>query len=235
MMPDVCDNPVPAVICCCGLGENLEKCQRDFAEKAVESGAAVFCFDFFGGCDNSRSGGEMTEMSVFTEMDDLRTVIRGLSDRSEINANQLFLMGESQGGFVAGAVAPEYADQIRGLLLYYPGFCIPEMAGIAYESEDEVPDRFTVAGWEVGKKYFQGIFGYPVYQVIRGYRGPVLIFHGENDEIVDVSYSMRAANVYENAKLITLPWEGHGFSPAGNRKAAEFSCRFIREHCFNRG
>lgn len=100
---------------------------------------------------------------------------------------------------------------------------------------EEVPDRFTILGQEVGKKYYQGVFGYPIYQVIRGYKGLVLIFHGENDEIVDISYSMRAVKAYENAKLVALPWKGHGFSAAGSRKAAEFSCRFIREHCRNRG
>lgn len=228
--PDAPAEPMPTVICCNGLGDNMAKCENNFAAPLAAKGIASFCFDFYGGSADSQSGGDMREMSVFTEMEDLRHVISSLLKNPKVDPEQIFLMGESQGGFVAAAVAPEYADSIRGLILYYPGFCIPDMAVLDYGSPEGVPEHFTLLGQELGPAYYRDVFGYPIYHVIAGYHGPVLLFQGDSDLVVDPSYSRRAAKVYDHAKLVTFPWEGHGFSSLGIRRAAELSSHFVLEN-----
>lgn len=62
----------------------------------------AYCFDFYGGCKGSKSGGSMLEMSIFTERDDLSAVIGHVKTLDVVDQENLFLLGESQGGCVAG-------------------------------------------------------------------------------------------------------------------------------------
>ena len=66
------------------------------------------------------------------------------------------------------------------------------------------------------------------YQHIVGYTGPVLIVHGDADRVVDVSYGKKAAEQYQNAEIVTLPGEDHGFSGNGKITAAHLTYDFLR-------
>ena len=52
---------------------------RDFewmGEYLAANGVAAFCFDFCGGSVNSRSSMATTDMTIFTEKEDLHSVVR---------------------------------------------------------------------------------------------------------------------------------------------------------------
>lgn len=228
LLPRGLDGPLPTVVCCHGINGSYRYFRTYTGMSLAMSGFAVYCFDFHGGSDRSRSGGRMTDMSVFTERDDLHAVIDAIRALETTDRDNLFLLGESQGGFVAGITAAERAGEIRGLIEYYPALCIPLDAQVRFDAVEEIPDTYTQVGCVLSREYAAGLLDYDVYKVLPGYKGPVLIVHGEGDEIVDIAFSERAAEVYDRAKLVRLPDEPHGLTAAGKRAAARWTYAFIR-------
>jgi len=225
-VPNDVDGKVPTVILSHGFGINSDYWERT-AKSLAMSGYASYAFDFSGGGKESRSDGDMTNMSIFTEQSDLKAVIEEIKKQDFVDLDKLFLMGESQGGIVTAITAPEYNDEIKGVVLYYPAFLIPENAQKQFDSIDDVPDTVESLGHTIGKTYYKDLFNYDPYGVIGGYTGPVLIIHGDKDELVPLSYSERALQVYENAELITLEGEIHGWTADGRGVAAKEAYQFF--------
>lgn len=220
---------LPAVICSHGFGSSYRLCLSAVGERLAAAGFAVCCFDFYGGSVFSRSGGKMTEMSVFTEQSDLHAVIDRVKRLPLIDPDRIFLFGESQGGFVSAITAADRPADIRGLILWYPAFCIPDDAKRRHPTRQEIPDSYRIMGRKVGRIYSEGLYDYDVYEQIAKYEGPVLIVHGDSDRVVDLSYSKKAAACYSSSELTILPHEGHGFSRRGKAQAAARSEQFITD------
>lgn len=202
----------PVVVICHGFASSCEDTARD-AERLVAAGVTCYAFDFCGGAPQSKSDGSMLEMSVLTEMADLNAVIDGLLEEGVATEGQLYLMGESQGGLVCSLVAAERPDDVAGLALIYPALSIPDDARERFSDASEIPDEVEgLFGVTVGRTYYADVLDLDPFELIGGYEGPVLIFHGDEDDVVPVSYSECAAEVYENAELHVVEGAGHGFS-----------------------
>ena len=68
------DTAVPLIIFAHELGNN-HRSGKDYAKYFSERGAAVYIFDFRNGGYGSKSGNDMSKMSVFTERDDLAAIV----------------------------------------------------------------------------------------------------------------------------------------------------------------
>lgn len=229
LLPRGRTGPLPTVICCHGFGSSYKLCRDTMGKCFTMSGFAVYCFDFYGGSKKSRSGGSMLEMSIFTERDDLDAVIDAVWSLDCVDKNNLFLLGESQGGCVAGITAPRHRDRLKGLVLYYPAFCIPEDARKKFTRVEDIPAVSRTFKLGVGKVYNEKLLDYDIYAEIAAYDRPVLIMHGDADDVVDVSYGRRAAEVYPHARFELFPGETHGFTGRGKLRAARLSYEFFLE------
>lgn len=227
LVPQGLKGKLPTVICCHGFGSSYKQCKNSIGLSLAKSGFAVYCFDFFGGSEHSRSGGSMLDMSIFTERDDLETVICAIKKLDTTDEENLFLLGQSQGGCVAAMTAPALAGDIRAMILYYPALCIPDDARKRFKQAVDIPPVVKNFGHKVGKRYYEGLLDYDVYAALSDYTGPVLILHGDRDKMVPVSYSERAAKCYANAEFVLLPGEIHGFTAAGKRIAAKRTYDFL--------
>lgn len=145
------------------------------------------------------------EMSVKTEMEDLRSVLDGL------DYEHIFLYGISQGGLVAALTASENTYPIDGLILDFPAFSIPYQIQEMFR-EKEIPEKFEYLSNELFARYAADIMDMDPFAQIANYKGPVLIFHGDQDDIVDIGYSYQANDLYENSELVVFEGAGHGFS-----------------------
>lgn len=221
--------PLPTVICCHGFGSSYKLCKDTMGMCLAKSGYQVYCFDFYGGSKKSKSGGTMLEMSIFTEREDLSAVIDAIYDLPEVDEKHLYLLGESQGGCVAGITAPGKKDKLKAMILYYPAFCIPEDAQKKFASVDDIPQVSKTFKLDVGRIYNEKLLDYDIFEEIRHFEKPVLILHGDHDDVVDVSYGKRASEVYPNAKLKIYPGEVHGFMGKGKLKAAKDSFTFLEK------
>ncbi|MDR1885567.1 MAG: alpha/beta hydrolase [Synergistaceae bacterium] len=218
-----------AVIISHGFG-GTHASSAPYAEAFAKSGVASYIFDFCGGSDDSKSGGSMLEMSVLTEADDLNAVIDFVETLDFVDADNLFLMGRSQGGYVSALVASRRMAEVRGLVLLYPAFVIDEDMRRLRDSEDGIPERHEIMGSAVGRVYFEDALKVDIYNEIKGYGRDVLIMHGDMDETVPVSCSERAAEIYESAELVVLEGAGHGFQGTQLAWAVKKALEYIAGH-----
>ena len=182
-----------------------------YADMAYQAGFAVYSFDFCGGSVRSQSDGDFLEMSVLTEALDLEAVVEQLKLRDDIDETRVFLMGESQGAFVSAYVAGKNPDDIAGLILYYPAFVLQDDAAERVEKYGSGPRVDDVNGIKIGRIYTIDALTFDIYNIIRDYKKPVLIIHGDSDSIVPLRYSQKAVATYDDAKLVVLARAGHGF------------------------
>lgn len=227
LLPEGLGGKLPTVIVSHGLNSSGAAAKTLVGMSLAMSGFAVCVFDFWGGNRHSRSGGEMWEMSVFTEQEDLNAVIDYVQTLDSTDRNGLFLLGESQGGFVTAITAAEHPE-IKAVILYYPALCIPEDARKRHGSKENIPEREHLGASLLGRAYSESVWDYDVYSMLPAYKGPVLILHGDADKIVNISYGRRAAETYSHAEFVCLPGEVHGFTAQGKQRAAQLSYEFLQ-------
>ena len=231
-LPDHLDKKIPIVISAHGY-RGTHANNKDYAEALARQGVAVYNFDFCGGGLDSKSDGKTTEMSVLTEVNDLRSVLSHLQTLDYVDPNSVFLLGVSQGGVVSSILASEKVDEIAGIILVYPAFVIPDDVKKRYDNVNEIPETTDLMGMELGKIYFADMFEYDIYEKIPFYEKNVLIIHGDKDELVNISYSQKAKEVYQNSELKIIKGAGHGFSGEDKKEAIQYMVEYLSKNIGN--
>lgn len=216
----------PAVIIGHGFGGNLTGPEH-YAIDFAENGIAAYVFDFVGGGTLSRSDGDMTESSVLTQAADMEVVLDGIAALDEIDEERIFLMGLSQGGFVASYVAAKRPDDVAGLIAFYPAYVLQDDAWERTPDPDHIPDTIDIMGNTVGRIYNKDAMSFDIYDMLPKYPHDVLLMHGTADRIVPISYSERAAHTFPSAKLIRVKGAGHGFRMEDACFAAKQAMKFM--------
>lgn len=175
---------------------------KEYAKEFANRGFMAFTFDFCGGSPSSKSDGNIKDMTIFTEVNDLKTVIMIFQNNPLVDLEKIYLFGTSQGGLVSAITANEYNEYINGLMLLYPAFNIP----------DQVKDTSYSSYMPMGEAYFETLKEYDVYEHIADFKKDVIIIHGDSDTIVSLDYSRKASSVYENCQLYVINGAGHGFN-----------------------
>lgn len=201
-----------------------------YAEYLAKAGIAAYVFDFCGGSSHSESDGSMKDMSVLTERADMETVLNEILQYDFVDTDNVFLMGESQGGMVSALLAAKRSEDVKGLVLFYPALVIPDHARSNYSDASQVPENPTALGTMVGRRYFTDVIDMNVYDEIKGYEKDVLIVHGNSDNIVPISYSERAVEEYSSAQLLVIDGAGHGFAGSQLDDACNAAVDFINSH-----
>lgn len=230
MLPKDHTGRLPTIICSHGFNGSYHYFRDSVGMCLAMSGFAVYCFDFYGGSTHGKSGGKMTEMSVFSEREQLHDVIEAIKQLDFVDLNNLFLWGESQGGFVTAITAAWHTQDIKAIVLFYPAFCARDDILKRYKTLDEMPDIVDILGKKVGRVYYEKLFDFDAYGEAKKFSGPVLIVHGDADKTVDVSYGKKAAETYENAQMEILPGEDHGFSAKGKLAGAKLVYDFYKKN-----
>ena len=230
----------PVVIMSHGLGSRAEMVERAEWPKAVtEKGFIAYAFDFCGGGMNSLSDGDFMEMSVLTEASDLNAVIDFVKSQVYADPDNLFLLGQSQGGFVSAITAASRPEEVKAMVLVYPALCLVD------DLHEFVPDLAEVTGDTVetamgtlGAVYARDAYDIDVMNEIAKYTGDVMIIHGMNDKTVPYSYSLEAITTAYSAAsselvLITGKKSAHGFEMVyneGREYALDAGTDFLLRH-----
>ncbi len=230
----------PVVIMSHGLGSRAEMVERAKWPKAVtEKGFIAYAFDFCGGGMNSLSDGDFMEMSVLTEASDLNAVIDFVKSQAYADPDNLFLLGQSQGGFVSAITAASRPEEVKAMVLVYPALCLVD------DLHEFVPDLAEVTGDTVetamgtlGAVYARDAYDIDVMNEIAKYTGDVMIIHGMNDKTVPYSYSLEAITTAYSAAaselvLITGKKSAHGFEMVyneGREYALDAGTDFLLRH-----
>ena len=211
-VPDV-EGRVPLVIFSHGLGADARH-EEEVQKTLAKAGIAVFSLEFAGGSSSAApmSEGLTTEMSVLTEVQNLKDAIRIASGLEYADPQKIYLMGSSQGGLVTALTAEEVTN-IAGLFLFYPAFSLPDDIRSSFPKLDEVPETFNLLGTKIGKKYITDIYDMDPYANLEKLGMPVHIFHGKDDNIVPLTASQKAMKRLKDARLTTLEDTGHALTP----------------------
>ena len=185
-----------------------------YALAIAKMGYAAYCFDFCGGSDKSKSYGKTDEMTVFTEVEDLRAVVKTVKSQANVEPSQVFLLGSSQGGLVSALLADECPDDFAGMILFYPAFNIPEMVKM-FSGFGDWGDFGDFGGMmSMSEAYINSIKDFDVWSHIGKFSKPVCIIHGTADMIVPIANSEKAVGLYPSATLNKIEGANHGFNAA---------------------
>ena len=198
---------------------------RDYARQIANLGMVAYCFDFCGGSSESKSDGSTEDMTVFTKEEDLKTVLAAVSKLDIVDADSIYLLGSSEGGLVSALVAEDCPKDVRGLILFYPAFNIPDLVNQFGDLMNQwgnwgnlgnLGNLRNLGGMSMSmsETYINAIKDYDVWSNIGTYPNPVTIIHGSADIIVPISNSERAVKLYPDAKLHVIEGANHGFNAA---------------------
>jgi len=173
------------VLLCHGNGGNIGD-RVEHARLLSTSGYDVLLFDYRG---YGESSGRPTEEGTYR---DARAARRALLDQEEVDESRIAYLGESLGAAVALELALEAPP--RGLVLQSAFTSVREMARVHYPSLPRavVPDA------------------YPSLRHIERLESPLLVLHGERDEIVPCSHGRALLEAAPEPKeMRVFPGLGH--------------------------
>ena len=240
----------PTIIIGHGYGGSYQD-NLNCAERYAAEGFASISFDFCGGTPFARSTGSTEDMSVVTERDDMIAVFNAACSQDFVDPKRIILWGESMGGYVAALAAAKLAesgshDHSSGqldspvpaaLILFYPAFNIRDEVHSSFGFYDAIkaqPRRDI----PLGKCFAQDIWDLDTWSEIPRYKGPVLILHGDSDDVVPIGYSKKTRDVYmadrcakDSAALVSfrvIGGAGHGFFNETGAYADSLVTQFLK-------
>ena len=192
-------------------------------------GYQAYAFDFASGSPFSRSDKNTMNMSVLDQQRQLETVIEHFRRQPDIAPKRIVLLGESQGGLVSALTAASNQKKISRLVLVFPAFCIPYHWRARYPTFDQVPDTTRLWRVPMGRQYFKEILDMDAFQLAKAYKKPVLIVHGDADQVVPYADSEKMQKLYKKATLHCIPGAGHGFNPEQQAQNLGYIIPFLQE------
>lgn len=151
-----------------------------------------------------------------------------IREQSFVDEGNIFLMGTSQGGAVSAITAAANKETIKGAILLYPAFVLVDNAKEQFDSVEDIPDTYYLMWMTVGRVYAEKLLNYDIYEAISAYDKDILIIHGDADSIVPLSYSEKAVEVYNSARLEVMPGAGHGFYGQDAQQALTWILEYLK-------
>ena len=152
------------------------------AQYALEHGMVVYTYDFCGGGKLSKSEGEITDMSVETEISDLESVMEEITALPYVDSENVVLFGHSFGGLVSSLTAARHKDDVAGLILHAPALGgVVNKDDSPYASIDEIPETVQNGALTVGKVFYEDMWELYPYEEIKGYDKYVYLMNGSED------------------------------------------------------
>jgi len=202
---------------------------RAYFEALNALGYQVFSFDFPCGSVGSRSDNNTMNMSIYDEQSDLQAIVDFFKQQSDVDSDNIVLIGESQGGLVTALTAASMRNDIKAAVLVFPALCIPDDWNKRYPTVEEIPDTTRMWNVPLGRRYFLELRDMNVFKAIKPYKGPVLIVQGDKDPVVSMDDSRRAVKGYKKARLHVIPGAGHGFNPVQQQESLREITTFLNE------
>jgi len=240
-------SPRPAIIFISGAGPhtreystdagNSEVGNRAFAvlrDAVVNAGFTAVRYDERGtGCSTGDYAATATTMTLADDVEDL---IVGLRERSEVAAGRIILLGHSEGPSIAWIVATRTSEVSGVIALAAPAWTgrriiewqhreflreaeqrgnAAAVRALQLELEREHTTRSASDPW------YQFFLDFDPLPVVSKVRVPILLLHGEMDELVSVDQALELATRAreagnERVSVVVLPGHDHGLGAPGH-------------------
>jgi uncharacterized protein len=228
--------PHPAVVWVHGGGETRHLTYGDFIADLVQGGVAFFTFDKRGVGDSQGEccPGDFGHFNLLTA--DVEGAVNALRSRSDIDPNQIGLIGASQAGWIAPRAAVEshagfLALASAGILSYGQVRAYAQLTG-GSESDKPFPSKEEIAN----KLTDAGASGFDPKPFLERLSVPALWLFGTADREVPVDASEALLNSLKGQghdfTITTFPNAGHGLldSPPTDPKAPSTLVDWILSH-----
>ena len=200
-LPDNVKNP-PAVLVLHGFtGERngqktpyfLDGYLRYASQKWAEDGIASLRIDFMGSGDSS---GDFADTTLESQIKEAKEALTYLKDTGQVNPRKISLLGHSQGGIVASAVAASPPFPLSSVILWNPGINPPAAytaifgekvfnEGLSKGNQIYVArrreDNFTIP---LRGNFFESLYRITPAAEISRYKGPLMLAIGLKDAYV---------------------------------------------------
>lgn len=200
------------------------------AKMLKEIGIASVRFDFNG---HGESDGNFCDMTVPSEIADGQKILDYV--RSLPGIKNIYLIGHSQGGVVAGMLAGYYHEFISKLVLLAPAASLKDDALIGHTlnlryDPLHIPDKQELRpGYNVGGFYLRTAQTLPIYSVSAKYNGKVCLIHGTADDIVSPNVTIKYQQYYSQSVVHWIAGAGHLFEGKYRNKMIDIVKDFIQQ------
>ena len=198
------------------------------ARSLADAGIGCVRFDFYG---NGESDGEFEDFTFTGLYEDAEDMFTWMKEQSFADPEQLYLAGQSMGGYVAASCGPKLNPS--GLILLCPGagmwFGAAQRADAVVEKGQ---DWFDMEGLKYKMAFNYDMASHPApFEEAKGYNGPALIVRASDDKLVDERTCAEYAQCYVQPELVTTEGGGHNFISIPVRKAVtDAMIAFIKKH-----
>ncbi len=176
-----------------------------------KQGIGSMRFDFLGSGESDCNFEDMTYMEECKQVIHILEEVKKLEDVTEI-----YLLGHSMGGAIAGNIAALFPDLIKKCCLWAPAFCMPAIikylatSGMANEVEDGIYD---CKGLKLSQKFVDEILNLDLLLHLEDYKNPLMIIHGTKDETVPFESSVAYLKQYnrEDIEFVKIENGSHNY------------------------
>ncbi len=215
----------------CDRGIEPDSAYQKITEELNKKGIAVFRFDFNG---HGKSDGNFSNMNIWNEIEDAIAILEYV--RAQEWVKEIFLMGHSQGGVIAGMMAGYYADVISRLVLLAPGVSLKSDAQkgtcmqATYDTK-HIPLTVNVDGChEVGGHYFCIAKSLPIFEVTSQFENPAILIVGAHDDVISAKEAKEYSECMKNCKYESLETLDHGLGGPEQSKMILEVVQFLTEN-----
>ena len=226
------DGPAPLVIMCHGFGGRMDAFPGGYfqlwSDALTAAGLATLRFDFNGHGD---SEGRFRDMTVYNEIEDAAAVLQYAMTLPDVT--DIYLLGHSQGGVVAGMLAGYYHDVVKKLVMLCPATSLKQDAldgtcmGVKYDP-NRIPDAVQIGPNLVGGLYYRMAQTLPIYEVTAQFAGEALAFIGGKDMVVHAEDIRKYGDVMPNCTVREWPTLDHGLGGEEQELARQAVVEFLK-------
>lgn len=209
----------PAVVLYHGFtGQKTEKNFLFVRLSRALAAAGFVCvrFDFSG---SGESDGDFAAMTFSGEVAEAKQILAYTLGLPFVDPGRVCLVGLSMGGAIASIVAGDEPAKVRALVLWAPAGNMPELMK-ALETPERLAElekhgRMDIGGLWLGRSFLADLAGWDIYGRAAGFPGPVLLIHGDADEVVPIAASYRYKEIYgRRAAVHVIRGGDHTFNRA---------------------
>lgn len=209
------NGPAPLVLMCHGFGGCMDAVPggyfQEYSDALTAAGFATLRLDFNG---HGQSEGRFRDMTPYNEIEDAAVFLQYAMTLPDVT--EIYLLGHSQGGVIAGMLAGYYHDVVKKLVMLAPAASLKTDAqqgtcmGKTYDPR-HIPDAVQVnLERQVGGLFFRMAQTLPIYEVTGQFKGEALAVIGGKDGVVFAENIRRYGECMPHCRVVEKPTLDHG-------------------------
>lgn len=209
------EEPVPAIVMLHGTGSQKDEAGDGYlrlASELADAGIASIRIDFMGAGESTAAD---KDFSLDTALTDGQKAIDYLLEQPEINAEEIGVLGWSQGGIHALNLA-SHDDRVRGVVTWASPSAPMEISEAQRAEAAENGYFVTEFDWRepmnTGQAWIDGMDKLEMEKVVSSINVPVLLINGENDDVVPPENADTLNGFSDVSEVLIIPGADHTFN-----------------------